>query len=162
MGIGDDQWAAGIDSTLMSVVRLCRLVVPEMQRRRWGRIVHITSLVAKQPMPMLTISGTLRAGLSALTKSMASELAGDNVLVSAVLPGHIQTERQDHLNQVRAAAEGATPAEVAARVQRSIPIGRFGTPREIGDVVAFLCSERASYLTGVSLQVDGGLISGTF
>lgn len=162
LDLSEEQWQAGIESTLMNVVRLCRLVAPEMRRRRWGRIVHITSLVAKQPLPTLTISSTLRAGLSALTKSMATELAPDNVLVNALLPGHVQTDRQDHLNQLRALEEGVTAAEYAARVQRQIPLRRFGAAREIGDVVAFLCSERASYLTGVSLQVDGGLISSTF
>jgi 3-oxoacyl-[acyl-carrier protein] reductase len=160
--LSEAQWATGIDSTLLNVVRLCRLVIPAMQARRWGRIVHITSLAAKQPVDLLTISSTLRAGLSALTKTMANQLAADNILVNAILPGHIQTERQDHLNQLRAREVGCTVAEYAARVQREIPLGRYGRAQEIGDVIAFLCSERTSYLTGVSLQVDGGLIQSTF
>ena len=158
----EEQWRSGIESTLMNVVRLCRLVLPGMQERRWGRIVHITSLVAKQPMELLTISSTLRAGLSALTKTLSDQVARDNVLVNAVLPGHILTDRQVHLNEIRSKEQGITIEEYAARVEASIPMARFGKPQEIGDVIAFLCSERASYITGVSLQVDGGIIRFAF
>lgn len=160
--LDETAWRAGVDGTLMNVVRLCQAVIPGMQKRRWGRIVHLTSLVAKQPSELLTISSTLRAGLSALTKTLATQLAKDNILVNALLPGNVLTDRQVHLNTLRAKAEGATVEEMMARAERSIPLGRFGRPEEIGDVVAFLCSERASYLTGVSLQVDGGIISSTF
>jgi 3-oxoacyl-[acyl-carrier protein] reductase len=158
----EEQWQSGIDSTLMNVIRLSRLVLPGMQERKWGRIVHITSLVAKQPMELLTISSTLRAGLSALTKTLSDQVARDNVLVNAVLPGHILTDRQVHLNEIRSKEQGISIEEYAARVQSSIPMGRFGTPQEIGDVITFLCSERASYITGVSLQVDGGIIRFAF
>ncbi len=160
--LSEEQWYAGIESTLMNVIRLSRLVIPAMKARKWGRIVHITSLVAKQPLSILAISNTLRAGLSALTKTMSNDLAPYNICVNAVLPGHIFTDRQIHLNQVKAKELGITPEEYARQVQSGIPMKRYGRPEEIGDVVAFLCSERASYLTGVSLQVDGGLIQSTF
>ena len=160
--LSEDQWRTGIDSTLMNVVRLARLVIPGMQQRRWGRIVNITSLVAKQPLELLTISSTLRAGLSALTKTLADQVARDNILVNALLPGHILTDRQVHLNEIRSKEQGISIEEYAAKVEQSIPLGRFGRPPEIGDVVAFLCSEQASYITGVSLQVDGGIIRSTF
>jgi 3-oxoacyl-[acyl-carrier protein] reductase len=162
MALSEEQWRSGIESTLMNVVRLSRLVIPGMQSRKWGRIVHITSLVAKQPLELLTISSTLRAGLSALTKTLSDQVARDNILVNAVLPGHILTDRQTHLNEIRSKEQGITVEEYAARVERSIPMGRFGQAQEIGDAVAFLCSERASYITGVSLQVDGGIIRSTF
>lgn len=162
MALTDEQWETGIATTLMNVVRLSRLVVPGMQQRKWGRIVHLTSLVAKQPIDLLTISSTLRAGLSALTKTMANQFARDNILVNALLPGHILTDRQRHLNEIRAREEGIAVEEYARRSEETIPLGRFGRPEEIGDVVAFLCSERASYLTGATIQVDGGFIKSTF
>ncbi|HEU4522773.1 MAG TPA: SDR family oxidoreductase [Thermoanaerobaculia bacterium] len=162
MQLSEEQWRSGIDSTLMNVVRLCRLVIPDMQTRKWGRIVHITSLVAKQPAELLTISSTLRAGLSALTKTLSDQVARDNILVNAILPGNIQTDRQVHLNEIRSKEMGITVAEYAARVAESIPMGRLGRPEEIGDAVTFLCSDRASYITGVSLQVDGGIIRSAF
>jgi 3-oxoacyl-[acyl-carrier protein] reductase len=162
MQLSDEQWQAGVDSTLLNVVRLARLVIPGMQQRRWGRIIHLTSLVAKQPLDELTISSTLRAGLSGLTKTMANQLGPDNITVNAVLMGHILTDRQYHLADVRTRERGITHEEYFAQQAAEIPLRRLGESREVGEVVAFLASERASYLTGVSLQVDGGLIRGTF
>ncbi len=159
--LSDEQWLAGVESTLMNVVRLSRLVIPGMQERKWGRLVHLTSLVAKQPVDELTISSTLRAGLSGLTKTMANQLGPDNITVNAVLMGHILTDRQYHLADVRVAEQGISYDEYFAGQAAAIPLRRLGEPREVGEVVAFLASERASYLTGVSLQVDGGLIRST-
>jgi len=160
--LSEEAWASGVQSTLMNVVRLSRLVLPGMRERRWGRIVHLTSLVAKQPLPLLTISSTLRAGLSALTKTMATEYARDQVTINALLPGHIHTDRQTHLAKLRAEREGISLERALELTQAGIPMGRFGKPEEIGDAVAFLCSERAAYITGTSLQVDGGIIQSTF
>jgi 3-oxoacyl-[acyl-carrier protein] reductase len=159
--LSDEQWQAGVESTLMNVVRLSRLVIPGMQARRWGRIIHLTSLVAKQPMDELTISSTLRAGLSGLTKTMANQVGPDGITVNAVLMGHILTDRQYHLADRRIKERGITREEYFAQAAKEIPLRRLGEAREIGEVVAFLASERASYLTGVSLQVDGGLIRAT-
>jgi 3-oxoacyl-[acyl-carrier protein] reductase len=162
LDLSEEQWRRGIDLTLMNVVRLCRLVLPGMRERRWGRIIHLTSLTAKQPIALLTISSTLRAGLSALTKTMANEFSREGVLVNAVVPGHVLTARQVELNEIRSRQEGIAIEDYALRVQQTIPIGRYGEPREIGEVVAFLAGERASYVTGATIQVDGGLIQGTF
>ena len=162
MQLTEEQWLSGVESTLMNVVRLSRLVIPDMQSRKWGRIVNITSLVAKQPLELLTISSTLRAGLSGLTKTLSDQVAKDNILVNAVLPGHILTDRQVHLNEIRSKEQGISIEDYAKKVEQSIPMARFGRPEEIGNAVAFLCSERASYITGVSLQVDGGIIRSTF
>lgn len=160
--LSEEQWRSGIDSTLMNVVRLCRLVIPEMQKRGWGRILHLTSFVAKQPVELLTVSSTLRAGLSALTKTLADQVARDGITVNAILPGHFLTDRQRHLAELRAEEQGVTPEEYLEKSQGVIPMGRFGRPEELGAVAAFLCSERAAYVTGVSLQIDGGLVRGTF
>ncbi len=162
MKLTEEQWTSGIDSTLLNVVRLSRLVIPDMQSRQWGRIVHITSLVAKNPMELLTISSTLRAGISGLTKTLADQVAKDGILVNAVLPGHFLTDRQHHLAQIRATDQGITPEEYLEKSAQSIPMGRMGRAEELADVVTFLCSERASYVTGSSIQVDGGIIRSTF
>jgi 3-oxoacyl-[acyl-carrier protein] reductase len=162
MDLTEAQWESGVQSTLMNVVRMSRLVLPGMRQRKWGRIVHITSLVAKQPLPLLTISSALRAGLSAMTRNMATEFGPDNVLVNAVLPGHVLTDRQIHLGEVRSQKEGISMDQYFAQAAAQIPMGRMGRPEEIGEVIAFLCSDRASYITGASLQVDGGIIQGTF
>jgi 3-oxoacyl-[acyl-carrier protein] reductase len=160
--LSDADWAAGVASTLMNVVRLTRLVLPGMCQRQWGRIVHITSLVAKQPYPLLTISSTLRAGLSGLTRTLALESARDGVTVNALLPGHVMTDRQLHLADVKAKAVNITVEQHFARQAAAIPVGRIGQPEEVGAVIAFLCSASASYVTGQSLLVDGGLVQGTF
>jgi 3-oxoacyl-[acyl-carrier protein] reductase len=162
LNLSEEQWASGVDSTLMNVVRLSRLALPGMRERKWGRIVHLTSLVAKQPLPLLTISSTLRAGISALTRTLATEFAREGVTINALLPGHILTDRQVHLAKVRAEKEGISTEQALALNQAAIPLGRFGRPEEIGDAAAFLCSERAAYITGTSLQVDGGVIQSTF
>jgi 3-oxoacyl-[acyl-carrier protein] reductase len=157
MELVDAQWEAGVESTLMNVVRLCRLVIPPMQEKGWGRIIHITSMVAKQPADDLTISSTLRTGLSALTRTLANQVAADGITVNAVLPGNTMTDRQTHLANVRAKAQGISPEEALANAEKAIPMRRIAEAREIADAVVFLASERASYITGVSLLVDGGV-----
>lgn len=157
MSLSDEQWEAGFRSTLMNVVRLSRLVIPDMQRQGWGRIIHLTSLVAKQPADDLTISTTLRTGISALTRTQSNQFARSGVTVNAVLPGNTMTDRALHLADVRAAARGTTREEALQASAQAIPVGRLADPSEIADAVAFLVSERASYITGVSLLVDGGV-----
>jgi len=155
--ITDEQWQSGFEGTLLNVVRLVRLVQPDMLASNWGRIVHITSLVAKDPNRILPISSTLRAGLMSLTKLQALELAPSGITVNGVLPGHTLTDRQMHLADIRAQREGITPEEALERAGKEVPIGRLATPEEIAAAVTFLCSDPASYITGVNLVVDGGV-----
>jgi len=162
MTLTEEQWRLGIDSTLMNVIRLCRLAIPGMQQRKWGRIVHITSFVSKQPTELLTVSSTLRAGISALTKTLGDQVARDGITVNAVLPGHFLTDRQKQLSEIRAKEQDITPEEYLAKAVSAIPVGRYGKPEELADAIAFLCSERAAFITGSSVLVDGGQYRGTF
>lgn len=151
----DEQWRQGVDSTLMNVVRLTRLVTPPMRSRGFGRIIHISSLYAYDPELILTISSTLRAGLRALTKLQAKELAPYGLTVNAVLPGHTLTERQLHLADVRAQQRGSTRDAMMEEALSKLPMGRFATPDEVAATVAFLASVQAASVSGVSLLVDG-------
>lgn len=155
LDVTDGQWQAGFDSTVMNVVRLTRLVTPGMRAKRWGRIVHITSIAAKEPSPMLAISSTLRMGLCALTQLQASELAKDGITVNSVLPGHTMTDRQVHLAEIVAQEKDIT-VEAALRDRESrLPMGRYATAEEVASAVAYLCSQPAAYISGVNLLVDG-------
>jgi 3-oxoacyl-[acyl-carrier protein] reductase len=156
--MSDEQWQAGFDSTLMNVIRLVRLVAPGMKEAGWGRIVHLTSLVAKEPHGLLPISSTLRSGLTSLTRLQSDELAPFGVTVNGVLPGHTMTDRQVHLAQVRGEREGIPFQQALKEQGAAVPVGRIAEPEEIAAAVAFLCSVRASYVTGISLLVDGGLV----
>ena len=156
----DEQWQSGFDSTLLNIVRLMRLVEPGMRADGWGRVVHITSLVAKEPSPLLPISSTLRSGIMALTRLQATELAPHGITVNGVLPGHTLTDRQRHLAGIIAERDGISEEQAIANRAAEVPMGRLGTPEEIAAAVAFLCSQPAAYITGTSLLVDGGLVKG--
>lgn len=156
----DAEWQTGFDTTLMNVVRLVRTVGESMKKQGWGRIVHVTSLVAKEPSRLLPISSTLRAGLFALTRLQSTELAPFGVTVNAVLPGHTLTDRQRHLAEIRAARENIDPEEALRRQGAEVPVGRLATPEEIAAAIVFLCSAQAAYVSGVSMLVDGGLTRG--
>jgi 3-oxoacyl-[acyl-carrier protein] reductase len=156
----DEQWMSGVESTLMNILRMVRLVEQGMRESEWGRIVHVTSYVAKEPSLILPISSTLRAGIVALTKVQAREMAPFGVTVNGVLPGNTLTDRQRHLAGIRAEKDGGTVEEALARIAESHPMKRLAQPNEIGDVVAFLCSRNASFLSGQSICVDGASSSG--
>lgn len=161
MDLTDEQWQSGVESTLLNVVRLSRLVIPGMQDRKWGRLIHLTSIVAKQPQDELTISSTLRAGLSGLTRTMANQLGPHNITVNAVLMGYCLTDRLLHLAEVRHKEQGITLEEYYQKASAEIPLRRFGQPQEIGEAVTFLASERASFITGISMPIDGGMMRAT-
>ena len=151
-------WRAAIELTLMSVVRLCVAVVPHMRRRGGGRIIHVTSITVKEPVAGLLLSNALRGAVTGFSKTLATELAPDGILVNCVAPGYTRTDRVVELNEATARREGVDAAQVEQRLIARIPMGRLGEPAEFADVVTFLASARASYVTGATLQVDGGFL----
>lgn len=158
--LSDEDWREAIDSLLMSVVRLSRAVIPHMRARRGGRILHITSVSAKQPVAGLVLSNALRAGITGLARTLANELAPDNILVNCVAPGYTATDRVVELADAAASREGISAEAVQQRTLAQIPMQRLATTDEFADVVTFLASDRASYVTGTTLQIDGGYVRG--
>lgn len=157
-----EDWRAAIDNTFMSAVYLARAALPYMKKQRWGRLLFITSTTAKQPLHDLMLSSALRAGLTGLAKGLANEYGPHNVLVNTVIPGHTRTERLQELEDVLSAKRGVPGSEIVAGWTAEVPTGRLGEPEEFAAAVAFLASERASFITGSSLAVDGGRIKNVF
>jgi 3-oxoacyl-[acyl-carrier protein] reductase len=153
-----EMYRRAFELNALSAIRLAQLVVPGMRERRWGRIVNITSISVKQPIMGLLLSNTVRAGLTGWAKTLSAEIAADNVTVNSVAPGYTSTERQDELTEAKAKATGKTKAELIELRAAEIPMRRSASVEEIAAAVAFLASERASYITGVTLHVDGGWV----
>ena len=153
-----EQWDEAIKLTLLSAVELARQVLPSMKERRWGRIVNITSIAVKQPVEGLLLSNSLRAGLTGFARTLANEVAPQGITVNNVLPGYTRTERLDELAETMAEKQGISVGEFRGVWEKEIPMGRLGEPRELAALIAFLVSERAAYITGTSIQVDGGWI----
>jgi 3-oxoacyl-[acyl-carrier protein] reductase len=142
----------------LSAIRLAQLVVPGMRARRWGRVINITSVSVKQPIDGLLLSNTVRAGLTGWAKTLSTEVAADGVTVNNVAPGWTLTEHQAEVAETRGRSAGKSKAEMIETWAAQIPAGRLADPAEIAAAVAFLASERAAYITGVTLQVDGGWV----
>jgi 3-oxoacyl-[acyl-carrier protein] reductase len=153
-----EAWQRALDLNLLSTVHLCRAAVPLMKARRWGRIVCMTSFAAREPLPNLILSTMARAGVFGFAKCLADEVARDGILVTTVCPGYFRTERVADLAAERARREGTTPEAIQSRQVGGIPLGRMGEPEELASAVAFLASERASFITGAVLAVDGGYL----
>jgi 3-oxoacyl-[acyl-carrier protein] reductase len=158
--LSDDQWEDGVQLTMMSTIRLMRGVIPLMQDQRWGRIITINSLVGKQPINDLVVSSTLRPGLIGLSKVLANQYAKYGILINTVCPGFILTDRQKEIVSSRATKANLSFEEYLAHQSAEIPVGRLGNPDELASVITFLASEKASYITGATISVDGGVIKG--
>ena len=158
----DSAWQSAFELLLLSAIRTYRLVLPSMRQRRWGRIVNLTSVTVKEPWTDLILSNVFRTGLVSLAKTLSRELACEGILINNVCPGSFRTERSRELLTRRAEESGRTLEEVTAEAASEVPIGRIGEPQELANLVAFLCSEPASYITGVTIQVDGGRVKSLF
>jgi len=153
-------WERAVELTLRSAVELTRAVLPGMRERRWGRILHVTSLTVKQPIDGLMLSTSIRAAVTGFSRTLANEVAAHGVTVNTILPGYMNTERVVELNQINATREGVPVRDVEQRVIGQIPVRRIGEPRELAALAAFLASDQASYITGQSILVDGGWARG--
>ena len=153
-----EMWQAAVDLTLLSVVNLTHAVLPGMKQRGWGRIINVTSIAVKQPVHGLMLSNSLRSAVTGFARTLANEVAPFGVTVNNILPGYTRTERVEQLSAATAKREGITQDEAVSKWEAEIPMGRLGEPREFAALAAFLASERASYITGGSIAVDGGWI----
>jgi 3-oxoacyl-[acyl-carrier protein] reductase len=153
-----EQWEAATRLLLYSSVNLASAVLTGMKERRWGRILNITSIAVKQPVDNLILSNSLRAGVTGFARTLANEVAQFGVTVNNIMPGYTRTERVEELAKMMAVKQGITPEEFVARWEKEIPMHRIGEPREFAALAAFLVSERASFITGTSIPVDGGWI----
>ena len=158
--IDDQAWSQAFEQLVLSTVRLIRQAAPQMARRRSGRVINIASIAVKQPIPGLLLSNALRAAVVGLAKTLAGELAPQGILINTVCPGRIATDRLLELDQEQARQSGMALEQVRLEAQRLIPLGRYGQPEELASLVTFLASSRASYITGTTFLVDGGLYSG--
>src|SRR4051812_8481029 len=147
-----ENWQSALELNLLSTIHLCRAAVPHMKKHQWGRIICITSIAAKQPMTGLILSTTARAGVLGFAKTLADELAAEGITVNTVCPGYVKTERVEDLARQRSKQSKRTTVEEMNSFVADIPVGRMGEPEELAAAVAFLASERASYITGVALQ----------
>lgn len=158
--LAPEMWKSATDLTLMSVVNLVRAVLPGMKERGYGRIINVTSIAVKQPVDGLMLSNSLRAAVTGFARTLANEVAPLGITVNNLLPGYTRTERVEQLSDAAAIREGITREAALGRWESEIPMGRLGEPREFAAAAAFLASDRASYITGQSIAVDGGWIKG--
>jgi 3-oxoacyl-[acyl-carrier protein] reductase len=158
LSFDDEAWKGAFELLVLSAVRMVRLAVPSMKARGGGAIVISTSSAVKEPVPNLALSNVVRTSAGALSKTLANELAADKIRVNHLLPGRIDTDRVRELDTIRGNALGKTADDVREGWAKTIPLGRYGEPSEYANAAVFLMSDAARYITGATLQVDGGLI----
>jgi 3-oxoacyl-[acyl-carrier protein] reductase len=156
----DEDWDSAFALNLRSAAAFARAVIPPMQRNQWGRIIMISSITVRQPQPQLVLSNAVRAGVMGLVRSLANEFGRDGVLVNNVAPGYTATERLKELSERRALVSGQTEEEIERTWIEQIPLQRLGKPEELADAIVWLASERASFVTGQTILVDGGMYKG--
>ena len=154
------EWDNAYQLNLRSIVSFAHAVLPYMLQRHWGRFVTITSMTVKQPVPELILSNSVRAGVLGLVRSLATQFGPDNITINNVAPGYTATDRMKELAQTKANMTGGTAAEYETEIAQSVPLRRFAQPEEIADTIVWLASERASYITGQTVLVDGGVYRG--
>ncbi|HTZ97896.1 MAG TPA: SDR family oxidoreductase [Terriglobales bacterium] len=155
-----EDWRKAVDANFLSAVYFAHEVIPHMQRRKWGRIITITSITTKQPVTDLVLSNAVRAAVVGLVKSLANEFGKDGILVNNVGPGFTATDRLKELAKAQAAKSGKSEREIFDAWAQDAPLKRLGEPREVADTIVWLASERASYITGQTVLVDGGMYKG--
>jgi len=160
--LDEEDWNNAYEQVLLSSVRFSKLVLPGMMANNWGRIINLTSISVKQPVDNLVLSNSLRAGVSRLTKTLSNEVAKFNITVNNVAPGMTLTRRLYELAVVEAKEKGKSHEEILVEMAKRIPLNRLAKPEEIASVVIFLASKQASYVTGVTIQVDGGYVKGIY
>jgi 3-oxoacyl-[acyl-carrier protein] reductase len=155
-----EEWCKAIDANFMSTIYFAREVIPHMQRKRWGRIITLTSISTKQPVPDLVLSNAVRAGVVGLVKSLANEFGKDGILVNNVGPGYTATDRLKELARARSSAQNKNEDDIFATWASDSALKRIAEPKEVADTIVWLASERASYITGQTILVDGGAYKG--
>ena len=159
--LDDDEWEGALESNFLSIVRMSREVVPYMEQQQWGRIINRLSISVKQPLVGMVLSTSSRMAVAGYSKMLATELAQFNITVNNVLPGTILTDRLASDYEEQAQEQGRSAQEAMKQAVKAVPMGRLGKPEEIGDLIAFLASERASYITGANICLDGGALQAT-
>ena len=160
MKFTDEDWENAFRLSFLSAMRLTREAVPHMRKAGGGRVINITSYSVKEPIAGLVLSNAIRSGVIGLAKTLSRELAKDNILINNICPGRIDTERAQKLNKARAERLNCSVEEINREMAAEVPLGRYGAAEEVADLVVFLGSDRGSYITGTTIQVDGGLVRG--
>ncbi|MEO8286070.1 MAG: SDR family oxidoreductase [Chloroflexota bacterium] len=158
----DAVWQRAFETNLLSAVRLIRAALPHLKESGRGRIINLTSTAVKQPIEGLILSNSIRAGVVGMAKTLSAELAPFNITVNNIAPGRLSTDRIRHLDQARATAIGTSESDVRKSQEAQIPVGRYGRPEELAYLAVFLASDKSSYITGTTIQVDGGLLKSMF